>query len=104
MYASAESTPDLDAQLAREVHRIVKDIMRPRAAVYWTDFTVSWCLAVAALGVYLAQPNSVLQVLAFFVAGFASYRLLVFTHELAHFRAGTFRVFRVVWNLLFGIP
>ena len=29
---------------------------------------------------------------------------MLFTHELTHLRAGTFRGFRIAWNLLCGIP
>ena len=32
------------------------------------------------------------------------YRAASFIHEIVHFRSGTFRAFRIVWNLLCGIP
>src|SRR5262249_12248037 len=37
-------------------------------------------------------------------AGFLLYRVSVFTHELAHMPPSRFRLFRAVWNMLFGIP
>ena len=40
----------------------------------------------------------------FSVVGFAMYRAVVFTHEIAHRGEATFRRFRMVWNLLCGIP
>jgi fatty acid desaturase len=39
----------------------------------------------------------VLTVLAF-------YRASLFTHELTHLKQDSFRAFRIVWNLLYGIP
>ena len=32
------------------------------------------------------------------------YRSALFIHEIVHFRSGSFRAFRVVWNLVCGIP
>src|SRR5690606_10205548 len=44
------------------------------------------------------------QTVAFLVAAFALYRVLMFIHELAHLPRGTFRGFRIAWNFLAGIP
>ena len=94
-----------DARLAAEVHEIVKDYMRPKSSIYWTDFTVSLVVAGTSLWLFLTQPSfSWIQIVSFFVAGFAVYRASVFTHELAHIHDHRFGPFRVAWNLFFGVP
>ena len=40
----------------------------------------------------------------FIASGLLYYRAVTLTHELVHLRHGSFRMFRVVWNLLRGIP
>ncbi len=44
------------------------------------------------------------QIVAFLVSSLLFYRAALFIHEIVHFRSGTFKVFRVVWNLLCGVP
>ena len=44
------------------------------------------------------------QAAAFVVCGLLFYRAVLFTHEMVHMRDKTFRVFRILWNLLVGIP
>ncbi|MEM6799716.1 MAG: fatty acid desaturase [Planctomycetota bacterium] len=76
---------------------------RPR--VYWVDFVVSLAVAYACLWLYLTSPlASPAKAVGFLGAGFALYRLSVFTHEIAHFRRGTFAGFRLAWNALLGVP
>ena len=40
----------------------------------------------------------------FLVSCLLFFRAALFIHEIVHFRSGTFRGFRFVWNLLCGIP
>jgi fatty acid desaturase len=96
----------------------VEDLFTPRSAVYWMDFLVTWsvgigtfwlvadctagwmpCARWAPLGVRWAVVAPL-----FVVSCLALYRAVLFIHELAHLPAGSLRVFRVVWNLLVGIP
>jgi fatty acid desaturase len=50
------------------------------------------------------EPFSVEQGIAFFICCLLFYRATLFTHEMTHLRSGSFRNFRIVWNLLCGIP
>src|SRR4051794_35216723 len=94
-----------NAAFIRQAKQIVHDLLTPNPAVYWIDFLASVTLAYTALVVYLnAPPFSAVQVACLCVAGFLFYRASVFTHELAHMPPSRFRLFRVVWNVLFGIP
>ena len=55
--------------------------------------------------IYLsAPPFSLLQGISFLVTGFALFRAGSFVHEIAHMRGGQMLSFRIVWNLLCGIP
>lgn len=88
-----------------EARALVRDLMTPNPLIYWADFlfhiTLGWIAFAGALG---AAPLSVWQALFFLVAGLSLYRAAIFIHELAHLKKGTFRVFRLVWNILCGVP
>lgn len=88
-----------------EARRIVRDLMTPLPSIYWTDFlfhiTLGWAAFVATL---LAPQFSVWQAVAYLVASLALYRAVIFIHELAHLKRGTFGTFRLVWNVLCGLP
>ena len=88
-----------------EAHALVRDLMTPNPWIYWLDFlfhiTLSWAAFVIALH---SSFFSIWQLLACSVAVLAFYRSAIFVHELAHLKKGTFTVFRLVWNLICGIP
>ncbi len=90
-----------------QVKRIVAGLRAPRPLIYGTDFLLSLVLAVACFyGASAAPLLSLQQGCCFIVSGLSFYRAAVFNHELVHLpheRLG-FRAFRVLWNLLFGIP
>jgi fatty acid desaturase len=103
--ADARRSTDAEAAFIRQARQIVRDLMRPNPAIYWADFLASAAVAYTALGVYLtARMWSVTQAVAFVVAGFALYRTSIFIHELAHMPPTRFRLFRVTWNVVFGVP
>lgn len=89
----------------REAHALVRDLMTPNPWIYWLDFlfhiSLGWAAFVAAL---YAPLFSVWQFIAYIVAALALYRTVIFIHELAHLKKGTFKTFRLVWNLICGIP
>ncbi len=99
------ASADRNAAFARQVREVVKDLLPPNPWIYWTDFLVSVALGHAALWVYLQAPNfSLMQIAACVVGALAIYRVLMFTHELAHLKRGSFTAFRFAWNLLAGVP
>ena len=95
-----------------EARRIVQDLFEPRPLIYWTDFLLSIsvggsCFAAVRRSIdwtSMSWLQVALPAIFFAVACLALYRAALFTHELTHFRKGTFGAFRVVWNLLCGIP
>ena len=89
----------------REAHRLVRDLMTPNPIIYWIDFLFHASLGWAAFVIALYTPLfSVWQLVAFVIATLAHYRAVIFIHELAHLKKGTFKIFRIVWNLISGIP
>ncbi|MEM9351672.1 MAG: fatty acid desaturase [Planctomycetota bacterium] len=95
-----------------EARRIVGEFFTPNPWVYWTDFLLSWSVGVAAFSLVLRPEVLVanpawhwpVTLACFLISALLYYRCSLFIHELVHIRAGEFTVFRVVWNLLCGIP
>ena len=89
---------------------IVKDLFTPQAGIYWTDFLAS--LGIGSVAYFLVRRTGriwpahsiVLSSLCYVVSVILYYRAALFIHELTHLRDRTFRAFRIVWNLLCGIP
>jgi fatty acid desaturase len=88
-----------------EARTIVADLFAPNPLAYWTDFLVSMGIGMVFFGLVRKTPlGSPQQLVCFLISGLLYYRAVTFTHELAHLRRESFRGFRVVWNLLCGIP
>ena len=95
-----------------EARRIVGDFFRPNPWIYWTDFLVSWAVAMLAFAL-VQHPDRItanaawhwpLTIGLFLISSLLMYRSSLFIHELVHIRADEFTAFRFVWNLLCGIP
>jgi fatty acid desaturase len=88
-----------------EARRAVADLMAPRPLVYWADFLFHIALGWGAFVLCLRLPPlSPGQLFTWVVASLALYRSVLFIHELAHRKPGTFGAFRLVWNLSCGFP
>lgn len=89
----------------REAQALVRPLMAPNPWIYWSDFGFHILLGWAAFFFILTRDAfTPWLVVAYVVAALAFYRAGIFVHELAHLKKGTFKVFRVVWNLVCGIP
>ncbi len=89
----------------REAHNLVSDLMTPNPWIYWTDFLFSSLVGWVAFFMALLSPwFSLWQIGAYVVAVLALYRAAIFVHELAHLKKSTFKAFRMVWNVMCGIP
>lgn len=88
-----------------EARKLVKDLINPNPGIYWLDFLLSiavgWGAFIATLQFRTGSPG---QLAAYLVSSLALYRAVLFIHELAHRKRGTFEGFRLVWNLLCGFP
>lgn len=103
-------TPRFSIKQAKE---LVRDLHHPIAWVYWTDFLVSiitghvlftlnvnasmW-LSGSREFVFATQATMMAATMLLYL------RAAMFTHELVHLPKQGWTAFRVVWNLLCGIP
>lgn len=102
---SAASPTDESVRFVRQVREIVKDLIVPDARIYWFDMLVTITVAQLCFAVYAESTLwSPTFWVSYLVAGIAFYRATVFSHEIAHFRDGTFKAFRLVWNIFCGVP
>ena len=89
----------------KEARSLVKDLMSPKENIYWVDYlfsiTVGWSTFWYASTTAMFSP---LWWVAYIVSSIAIYRAVIFTHELAHLKKGTFKLFRFVWNMTVGFP
>ena len=88
-----------------EAWSLVKDLHRPRPAIFWADLLLSALAGWGGFGIALfARPFSPIMWLGCGIAAMALYRGLCFVHEISHMRRSHLRGFETAWNLLFGVP
>ncbi len=92
---------------------LVKDLSVPNAKIYWVDFLssivgghIGFALCLNAPQLFDLSPAGLwaVRIALFTVTALLYMRSAMFIHELVHLRPGTFRGFRIAWNLLCGIP
>ncbi len=101
------SPPGTDTERERlaAARALVRDLFQPDARIYWWDFLVHALIGWSALiSVAILTLPPWLLLACWLVAVLALYRAVIFIHELAHLRPGALPGFRLVWNLLCGIP
>ena len=93
-----------DMAMLRTAAELTRDLNAPRPAIYWTDFLASVAVGYGTMAAAILLPASVLAVGMAIVSALALYRAGSFIHELTHIKHAALPGFRLVWNLLFGIP
>ena len=93
-----------DATMIKAAANLTRDLNVPRASIYWSDLIASALIGYAALFAAMFAASSLVMVGAGVVAVLALYRAGSFIHELTHIKQGAIRGFRLVWNLVIGIP
>ncbi|MCM6772530.1 fatty acid desaturase [Nocardia sp. CDC159] len=87
-----------------EARRLVIDLKRPIAWIYWVDLLASVTVGATAFALFPTHdPLSVGAAGCVLVAALAFYRAVLFVHELVH-AAESLRCFSLAWHLLVGIP
>ncbi len=91
----------------------VRDLFAPREWIYWVDFLATILVGHAMYGatrllydIHL-EPlwlRLAIQAVTFSLTCICYYRAVMFVHELVHVPEKRFRAFRIVWNLLCGVP
>ena len=87
-----------------ERHRLVRDLFEPVPVLYWLDFTLSVLTGWVAFIMALFAVSPIVWVALSVLSVLALYRAVLFTHELVHLRREYLKFFRIVWDVLCGIP
>ena len=90
--------------LLRAAADLTRDLNSPSPAIYWTDLILSALVGYGALAAAILVPSTVPALVAGLVAVLALYRAGSFIHELTHLKPRAVPGFRLVWNLIVGIP
>ena len=89
----------------REMRDLLADCFERRPAVYWTDLLLTAMVAYPAALYFLLAPGfGAWHLAAYFVGGFAVFRMASFIHEIQHMRRDEMKGFKLAWNLLCGVP
>lgn len=94
-----------DRDEAEAARRLVADLYRPNAAIYWSElillavvgwftFAISVALGFGSLKTYPLATVSILSL----------YRASIFSHEISHIRGRALKGYQNAWDLLIGIP
>ena len=93
-----------DNAMLRAAANLTRDLNLPSARIYWADMIGSALLGYAALFAAIVVSSTGLALGAGLIAVLALYRAGSFIHELTHIKKGAVRGFRLIWNLVIGIP
>lgn len=107
------NSPQVEFSLT-ETRKLIDDLFTPRPWIYWLDFlltyTAGWFCILQVYGGSIFAPHKgwrgdFQQVIYFVASCLLVYRAVLFIHEIVHQRtAGRLAIFRLVWNVLCGIP
>jgi fatty acid desaturase len=103
VHAPAKARRD-DKAMLRAAADLTRDLNRPSARIYWTDFLASAAVGYAALGLAATTPVTLVMLAAGLVSILALFRAGSFIHELTHIKKGDLGGFKLGWNLIAGIP
>jgi fatty acid desaturase len=102
--ADARARHGDDKAMLRAAADLTRDLNVARPAVYWADMLGSALLGYAALFAVMATGSTAFGIAAGLVAVLALYRAGSFIHELTHIKPRAVPGFRLVWNMVVGIP
>jgi fatty acid desaturase len=92
-----------DKAMLKAAAELTRDLVQPRARIYWADMGASALLGYAALVAATVLPGA-WALLAGVVAVLALYRAMSFIHEVSHIRPSALPGFRAGYNALVGVP
>ncbi len=93
-----------DKAMLKAAADLTRDLNSPSAAIYWGDLLVSALIGYGALAAAILLPSWPMALVAGTVAVLALYRAGSFIHELTHLKPRAVPGFRLIWNLVVGIP
>ena len=93
-----------DKAMLKAAADLTRDLNQARPSIYWADLIGSAVLGYAGLFTAILAGSSSVAIVAGIVAVLALYRAGSFIHELTHIKPNAVPGFRLVWNLIIGIP
>lgn len=93
-----------DKAMLRAAAEVTRDIATARPSIYWPDMLGSAIIGYATLAAAILAHHAWLAVASGIFSALALYRALLFIHELTHIHRNALPGFRLVWNLIVGIP
>ena len=93
-----------DKAMLKAAAGLTRELNQPNAAIYWVDMLGSALLGYAALAATILAPSTPFGIVAAIVAILALYRAGSFIHELTHLKPNAVPGFRLVWNMIVGVP
>lgn len=93
-----------DKAMLKAAADLTRDLNAARPAIYWADMIGSAVLGYAGLFTAILASSTFVAVAAGLVAVLALYRAGSFIHELTHIKPNAVPGFRLVWNLIVGVP
>jgi len=101
--APARASGD-DKAMLKAAADLTRDLNVARPGIYWADMIGCAVLGYAGLFTAIFTSSTVVATVAVVVAILALYRAGSFIHELTHIKPNAVPGFRLVWNLIVGIP
>lgn len=93
-----------DKEMLRAAAQLTRDLKEPNPRIFWADLLVSAFVGYGALAIAILSAALGVKLAAGVVAMLALYRAGSFIHEIAHIKKGDLPGFRLIWNLLIGVP
>ena len=93
-----------DKAMLKAAADLTRDLNVPSPAIYWADLIGSVVVGYAALIAAMLVGSTLAAIAAGLVAVLALYRAGSFIHELTHIKPNAVPGFRIVWNLIVGVP
>jgi fatty acid desaturase len=93
-----------DMAMLRAASELTRDLTAPKPLIYWTDFLASTIIGYVALFGAVFASSTAIAIVSALISVFALYRAGSFIHELTHIKHAAVPGFRLVWNILIGIP
>jgi fatty acid desaturase len=93
-----------DMAMLRTASELTRDLNAPKPSVYWADFLASAGIGYAALFGAIFASSTGFAIAVAIISVLALYRAGSFIHELTHIKHAAVPGFRLVWNILVGVP
>ncbi|MCM8558502.1 fatty acid desaturase family protein [Sphingomicrobium sediminis] len=93
-----------DKAMLKAAASLTRDLNRPNPTIYWLDLIASALVGYGALFGAILMPALGQKIVLGLVSMLALYRAGSFIHEIAHIKKGDLPNFRLMWNVLIGVP